>query len=190
MKKAVQSAAKLIFAAELMLLPLIVIAFTMPERIVAALTQLGVDFPRLPMAWIAQDQRAFLAARGLVTPRVESALWLFSAFALLSIGSAALRLLSGPLLFDVVDWRTILKQRKTSIPRFLMGWLVTSSGIWAAVDLKTTLTTPLRGMLKNATTAYVAFETFIFVSAVIFFVEGLLGCIQMVFTQQRAPAPG
>jgi hypothetical protein len=190
MKKAARLTAKLIVAVQYMLLPLIIIAFTMPERIVAALSRFGVDFPRLPMAWIAEDQRAFLASRGLITPRVESALWLFSAFALLSIGPAALRLLSGPLLFDVADWRTVLRKNNSSIPRFLIGWLFMSSGVWWALDIRTTLSTHLRGMVKTTTTAYVAFETFMFVCAVICFVEGLLGCIQIAFTQQRVPAPG
>lgn len=100
---------------------------------------------------------------------------------------ALLRLVSGPVLFDLTDWQKILKRTNSSRFRFVLIVLLLGPGsIWTALSVDMAKSMPLsKLMLFSSPRLLIGLEAFVFVFGVVVSAEGLLGCVQFALTLGR-----
>ena len=183
--KAYKLLAKAVVAAEMALFPLLFVAFLFSGAIASTADAMGADFGSPPSLWFLNGQYSFFNHRELISPRVIIALHLLALFAYLSITVAALRLITGPAGFSMVDVPAITAKRKLSVPKLIAGWLLIGVfGIPSSLDIQGMSDIYiLKPIIFSAPVFFIGFETFVFVFATVVFVEGLLICIQFFYAR-------
>jgi len=176
---------------ELCLLPLLLLALVFSATLSRLIAKYGFDPNGLANIWFLQDQSALFAARGAEPYTIINHLQVFGAFVWISVSIALLRLLSGPLLFDLMDARDAVRSRRIPSPppgKLLLGWLAAGPvAIWASM-YGSDSAPQLAFLLRHSPQAYIGLEAFVFVTGTIFLAEGLLFCIRPLFKRWRSRA--
>jgi hypothetical protein len=118
--------AKAVVAVELCLLPLLLLAYVFGGSISRLVADIGFDPNQAANIGFLQDQAELFVARGIDLYSVASDLQVFGMFVWLSVAVAVLRLLSGPLLFGLMDARAAVSSRpipSSSPGKLILGWL-------------------------------------------------------------------
>jgi hypothetical protein len=137
-----------------------------------------------PALSFLRDQYDFLVSRGVPPPSAavplrlwECLIWVLSAIIL---G----RVLSSPFLFGVVDWRKRLRQ--TGRPaKALLGLLLMPGAIWASMDIRIS-SAVFASLLNRAPRAFICLEAFVFLGALVLFVEGLIALADFAVSSVRS----
>lgn len=189
-QRLLQIIAKGIFAVEMALFPVLFLAFILPNQVVRMGAALGLDFRAVPDFWSLRDEQLFFASHGLSSPQVIYSLHISYVFVLATIVIVFLRLISGPLLFDVIDTRAILEKKRSSILRFVLSFLfVSGGGIWALHFSSSDASGVLKALIYSSPCRYIFLQAGAFVFGVVALVEGALGCIQLFLTRKRESSP-
>lgn len=187
MKKNYQTFAKIVAAIEFASFPLLIVAFVLLNQITSVALAMGADLSSPPDIGVLERQYIYLASHGLVSPNLVCALRLFGFFILLCAVVVPLRLISGPGLFDVVDWRRIAKKANSSTFRLVALGVIFGLGcIWSSLDLESSSRLPVaKVIIFSWPGAFVGLEALSFVFGMVSLVETCLGCIQLFLTQKN-----
>jgi len=165
---------KMVVLAELCLLPLLLLVFVLGAPLSRLVTNIGFDPNKLTNIWFLQEQSEFFAARGVDLHTVATDLQIFGAFVWMSVTIAVLRLLSGRLLFGLIDARAAVRRRPIPVAtgKLLLGYLAAGPvAIWASMYGRASA--PQLGfLLKHSPQAYVRLDAFVFVGGMIFLQRG------------------
>src|SRR6185437_10402832 len=146
---------------------------------------MGADLSSSPDLSVLEKQYIFLSSHGLISPKLVCALRLFGLFILFCTVVIPLRLISGPSLFDVVDWRRIAKKVNSSTFRLVaLGFIMGLGCIWSSLDLENSRGIPVaKVIIFYWPGAFVGLEALCFVFGMVSLVETCLGCIQLFLTR-------
>ncbi len=175
-----------VLIAETCLFPLVFGMFVFSRPLSNVVKVFGNDPATQPSLWFLREQYEFLLARAVDPSSISLSLRLFGLLVWITISVVMLRLVSGPFLFSLLDYRKILKRRSVSTVKFIFLWLFMSTAIWASMDIQGSSSAPLLGaLLLRSPLGYVCLEAFVFVTGAIAFVEGLLALFQLALTSDR-----
>jgi hypothetical protein len=180
-----QLVAILILIAEVTLIPLVVVVFTF-ARTLPRSTYFASFLDKPPNLSFLRDQYDFLLTRGVDQISAAVPLRLFELLIWILVLVILLRLVSGPLLSGLINWRKRLQAAGMSIVKFSIGLLLMAVAVWSSMDMRGSSAVPaIDSMLKRAPQVYVFFEAFVFVGASILFVEGLMALLDIVLISAR-----
>jgi hypothetical protein len=134
-------------------------------------------------------QYHFLLAHGADAASVTSALRIFELLIWVLIVVVVLRVLSTIFLFGLMDIKGLFRAQRISVSRFVISLAVMAGAVWASTDIRFADSDPLFGMLVRSPRVYVCLEAFVFVSASILLVEGLLVLIELAVSAIRGRIP-
>jgi len=176
---------KSIVAIELSLLPLLLAAFIVWPTVFKVGGILDLSLPSIESVPFLQWQSAALQARGVNGEVIGIEFRLFAAFVWLSVATAMLRLLSGPFLFSVITSRMANRRPVASIERLVLGWACAGPLAMFAASYGLTAAPVFNLLLKTSPRAFIRFETFMFVGAIIISLEGVLAAVRVLATRAR-----